>query len=173
MLRWMTVAALLLGSCASAPAREPVRIAVVEITSRVTSWEPDYASLAREYLDDALLASGRFRLLERRHLESVLEQSGKEPIKAGWIAGAEWIVYGAVTEAVIREEKGSSNPPRKVAEVEVQLRVVRVQTGEILYSKHPRGTFEGSMESEPETLLRRATKLAIEQAAMEIAKLNP
>ena len=172
-MRRSAFVALLFASCASAPPREPVRIAIIEVVSKVSPRGPDYASWAKDYLHDALFASGRFRLLERGHVDAVLEQTGRNPNKAGLVMGAEWIIYGAVTEAVYRGESGPANRRPTFAEVELQLRVVRVQTGEILYSKHLRGTSMSSVDAHHESLLRQATKLAVEQAVADIAKLNP
>jgi curli biogenesis system outer membrane secretion channel CsgG len=173
-------AAILLASCAPSkspkptiPESERLVLAMAGVTSKVTPEGPPVAEAASECLLDALVSSGRFRVVERENLDLLLEEHRNEKYsRIGKLAGAEWIVYGAITEVVFRGDTKQEGL-RHFGEVQLQLRVVRVEDGVIIYSKGHRGIAEGPSTSSPDGLLKRAARSAVEKLAGEIVELAP
>ena len=123
MTRLVFVSALaaLAASCASAPKGDSIRVAIAGIESKEDVGGVRLAESVREHLQDELHASRRFEIVERRHLDYALKElEGSSAAAAGKMAGADWVLYGAVTQ-----EHGGAH---------VHLRVIRVETGVIIYS---------------------------------------
>lgn len=120
-------ALILLASCAAQPSQQPapspdrLRMAIAPILSKETLGGPALADSVSEHLQDELFACRRFEIVERRHLDRVIEEKGDlSAAKAGAVAGADVVVHGVITE-----ENGGAY---------VHLRVVRVSTGIIAFS---------------------------------------
>jgi len=143
------------------------------VASKVTHRSPPVDREASECLLDALVSSGRFRVVERENMELLLEeQRGEKYSRIGKLAGAEWVVYGAITEVVFRGEPKQEGLGR-IGEVQVHLRVVRVEDGAFIFSKGHRGIAEGPSTSYPDELLKRAARSAVSKLAEEIVELAP
>lgn len=129
------------------------------------------ANAASEFLLDSLVSCGQFRVVERARLDTLLEeQGGARYSKIGKLAGAQWIAYGSITEVVFR---GESKPdgPRHIGEVQLHLRVVRVEDGTFMYSRSHRGVAEGTSTDSVDKLLKKAAQNAVEELVREIAAL--
>ncbi len=120
-------ALIVLASCAPKSSLVPetppekIRVAIADLESKESLGGPALAESVREHLQDRLFMARRYEILERRHLDRALEEAGdRSLVKAGHIVGADWIVYGVITQ-----EHGGAH---------VHLRVIRVDTGTIIYS---------------------------------------
>ena len=139
----------------------------------------------------ALLRTGRVRMLERQRLEAMaaeqkLSLSGaidtNTAVKLGQMLGAKEVVLGSVVSVSVREEGRSVNFATKTdrwAEVEVEARLVDVQTGELLASgrafgkassaeKHAFGGTIGELASK-EALVQQAIQGMGEKLAKDLA----
>ncbi|HEU4338639.1 MAG TPA: CsgG/HfaB family protein [Planctomycetota bacterium] len=166
------ILAALAASCASAPKVDPVRVAIAEIGSKVNRNGPPLADLAVDHLQDRLVSCSRLIVVERMRLDRIIEEQRPDSSGLGKLSGADWVVYGAITEVVYRGEPGQGEL-RHIGEVELNLRVIRVEDGRIVFSKGHRGSAEGPPNSIPESLLNRATRAAVDKLAGEIVKLAP
>ena len=131
---------------------ERIRVAIAGIESKETLGGPALADSVREHLQDWLTACRRFEILERRHLDLALRETGDASLaKAGRIAGADWVVYGVTTQ-----ELGAAH---------VHLRVVRVDTGTLLYSG---SRLVGMSDADSSS---RGARSAVEELVREISIL--
>lgn len=175
----------ILTSCGQAdpkPQRPLPTIAVAHMEARSSLGGARLADVAADCLQDLLLKSGRFTVVERRNLGRVLEEQAKESMsKVGKLVGADLVAFGAVAEAALRNAPEPGGPMR-IAVVAVQARVVQVETGTLLYSSEKRGSAAGSPSagaSDAETaaydeaLLNRAVRAAVEKLVGEIALRAP
>ena len=163
----------LAASCASAPKAEPIRVAIARIESKASPHGPPLAESALDRLQDRLVSCSRFNVLERMKLDRIVEeQRPPNSSKPGKMSGADWVVYGAITEVVYRAEPGRQDL-RLIGEVELNLRVVRVEDGQIVFSKSHRGSADCPPTSNLEALLNRATRDAVDKLADEIIEISP
>ncbi|HEY3226695.1 MAG TPA: CsgG/HfaB family protein [Planctomycetota bacterium] len=155
------------------PESQRLVLAIAGMDSKETLGGPRLSAAALEYLQDRLVSCGRFRVVERMQLRRILEEQQPEGTsKAAKLAGADWVVYGAITEASLR---GGSGPGdlKGVAEALVHLRVVRVEDGVIIYSHRHRGSAVNTSSSMDDSLLFQAVRAAVDKLAGEIAELAP
>jgi len=171
------LAVSMLASCASAPAK-PIRMVIAPFEAQHSDFrgEPVLSSRDTENcLQDRLAASGRFIILERRNLDSVIQAQRRGDAKAGSLAGADWVAYGTLEGTL----QGLFDAPgsRCTAVVIVQLRVVRVDDGVIIYSNTHRGTAEGAPSSAEGMflkeigLLNEANRIAVSKLADDLIGL--
>lgn len=99
---------------------------------------------ALDILSTKLAASGKFLLLERSDLASLLEEAKKSENGLSAI-GADYMIIGSVTEFG-RKNVGKSgvftNEKTQVVEAAVAIRLVDVSTGLIIYSDEGKGSAE-------------------------------
>lgn len=99
---------------------------------------------ALDILSSKLAASGKFILLERSDLSSLLEESQRGEGALSTI-GADYLIIGSITEFG-RKNTGTSGvfstSKTQTVEAAVAIRLVEVQTGMIIYSDEARGTAE-------------------------------
>jgi curli biogenesis system outer membrane secretion channel CsgG len=99
---------------------------------------------ALDILSTKLAASGKFLLLERSDLASLLEEAKKSENGLSAI-GADYMIIGSVTEFG-RKNVGKSgvftNVKTQVVEAAVAIRLVDVSTGLIIYSDEGKGSAE-------------------------------
>ena len=149
------IASALLVSCASVPKADPpdrIRVAIADIESKESLGGPALAESVREHLQGQLFAVRRFEVLERRHLDRAMDElNSTSRAKAGALVGADWVVYGVITQ-----ESGGAH---------IHLRVIRVETGVISYSGSR--LVAGAGESD----LRRGAGAAVGQLVNEISVL--
>ncbi|MBQ5729073.1 MAG: penicillin-binding protein activator LpoB [Bacteroidaceae bacterium] len=99
---------------------------------------------ALDILSSKLAASGKFLLLERSDLSSLLEECQKGESGAATI-GADYMIIGSITEYG-RKNVGKngvfSSQKTQVVEAAVSIRLVDVSTGLIIYSDEAKGSAE-------------------------------
>lgn len=99
---------------------------------------------ALDILSSKLAASGKFLLLERSDLSTLLEESKKGENVAATI-GADYMIIGAITEygrKNIGKSGVFSNQKTQMVEAAVSVRLVDVSTGLIIYSDEAKGSAE-------------------------------
>lgn len=99
---------------------------------------------ALDILSAKLAASGKFLLLERSDLASLLEECQKSESAASTI-GADYMIIGSITEFG-RKDTGKSgvfsSEKTQTVEAAVAIRLVDVSTGLIIYSDEAKGSAE-------------------------------
>jgi curli biogenesis system outer membrane secretion channel CsgG len=171
----------------SSPAKTPkMRIAVIGFDVHAYHYGVErIADRAEEMLTVALLKTGHFDLVERRHIKRVLEEqkfqySGMvDPItavKLGKILGVQAIVTGAVTEIGFSSASFIVNIPSCRASIDV--RVIDVETAKVIAAETGDGrssaTIGGDVRSalgkkDAELWISEALRKASEDAAYKIA----
>ncbi len=100
---------------------------------------------ALDILSSKLAASGKFILLERSDLQSLLEESKKNGGDALSSIGADYMIIGSITEFG-RKNTGKSGvfttTKTQTVEAAVSVRLVDVSTGLIIYSDEAKGDAE-------------------------------
>jgi hypothetical protein len=160
------LATLWLASCVSPP---PIRLAIVNIEIRYDDARGIplvSAMVAEDQLNDRLVASGRFQIVERRYMDRLAKEA-LERENPGKLAAADWILYGTLEESA----RGPFDPNKRplMTEVAVHARIVRVEDGVIIYSKRHKGTTEGW--SPLDGMTDDATRKAIDKLADDILEL--
>lgn len=99
---------------------------------------------ALDILSSKLAASGKFLLLERSDLATLLEESAKEGNSLSSI-GADYMIIGSITEFG-RKNVGKAgvftDSKTQIVEASVNVRLVDVATGLIIYSDEAKGSAE-------------------------------
>lgn len=99
---------------------------------------------ALDILSSKLAASGKFLLLERSDLETLLEESNKSDNAAATL-GADYMIIGSITEYGRKntgKNKVFSSEKTQTVEAAVAIRLVDVSTGLIIYSDEAKGVAE-------------------------------
>lgn len=99
---------------------------------------------ALDILSSKLAASGKFLLLERNDLESILEESNKGDGDALRL-GADYMIVGSITgygRKNTGKSKVFSSEKTQTVEAAVAIRLVDVSTGLIIYSDEAKGVAE-------------------------------
>lgn len=99
---------------------------------------------ALDILSAKLAASGKFLLLERNDLTSLLEEAKKNENGLATV-GADYMIIGSVTEfgrKNIGKSGVFSNTKSQIVEAAVAIRLVDVSTGLIIYSDEGKGSAE-------------------------------
>ena len=100
---------------------------------------------ALDILSTKLAASGKFLLLERNDLSTLLEECQKKGGNAASTIGADYMIIGSITEFG-RKNTGKngvfSSQKTQTAEAAVSVRLVDVSTGLIIYSDEAKGSAE-------------------------------
>ena len=106
---------------------------------------------ASDVLTTYLVESNQFQVVERQHIAKILEeqnfqQSGAvnqaSAVQVGKLLGVEYMAYGAVTNFGMRTEATNVilyQQKELVAECQVDVRLIHVETGVIMFAKHGRG----------------------------------
>ncbi|MBI4397020.1 MAG: hypothetical protein HY548_07995 [Elusimicrobia bacterium] len=140
----------------------------------------------------SLLRTGRFRMVERQRVDTVLKEvrlgqtgviDSASAAAVGKQLGAQTVVLGAVVSLSVREEGRSVKIAEKTTrwvEIEAEARLVDVETGELLAAgrafgkaksaeKHAFGGKIGELAS-PESLVQQALQGLGEKLARDLAK---
>lgn len=99
---------------------------------------------ALDILSSKLAASGKFLLLERSDLETLLEESNKSDNAIATL-GADYMIIGSITEYGRKntgKNKVFSSEKTQTVEAAVAIRLVDVSTGLIIYSDEAKGVAE-------------------------------
>ena len=134
---------------------------------------------ALDILSTKLAASGKFLLLERSDLASLLEEAKKGDTDLSTI-GADYMIIGSVTEfgrKTVGKNKVFGSEKTQIVEAAVAVRLVDVSTGLIIYSDEGKGSAElttkttmgvGGVASYDATLSDKAISEAIGQLVENI-----
>ena len=99
---------------------------------------------ASDILSAKLAASGKFLLIERQDYDKIVEELDK----SGGISqqiGADYIIIGSVTEfgrKTVGTQKVFTSSKKQIVEAGVNLRLVDVSTGMVIYSEEAKGEAE-------------------------------
>lgn len=102
------------------------------------------AKQALDILSSKLVMSDKFLLLERSDLEKILEESAKNGGDYKSV-GADYLIVGSITEFG-RKNIGDANlisrTKTQIAEAAVNIRMIDVKTGQIIYTEEAKGQAE-------------------------------
>ena len=145
-----------LAACAhKAPPRERLVAAVMPFSCAAS--EAEHAEEAKGLADAltvALVRSGRLRLVERDRVDALLSEArfdlsgavdSARAAQIGKQLGAAAVVLGSITSVALREEASSgdfSGKSKRTVDVEIQARLVDVQTGELLAAGRATGNLK-------------------------------
>lgn len=139
-----------------------VRIAILPFQLGFTSpsWAQrwDISLGVTEIVEEALFATGRYRLVERRALDAVMREQGigqtgavdeRTAARIGRVLGVQVLVAGTVNQFELRGMGGIALPVVAVAlyqaQVQLTARVIDTTSGEILGIARGQGRAEGTM----------------------------
>jgi curli biogenesis system outer membrane secretion channel CsgG len=158
------------------------KMAVVDFADKTAYGGGRLGTGAADVLTTFLVECQQFRVMERQQIAKVLEeqkfqQSGAvdqgSAVQAGKILGVEYVVYGVVTNFGLKTEGTDVilyQQKEQVAEAQVDVRLINVETSEIHYAKEGRGTATaetrgavglGGRMSYDETLAGKSLRAAI------------
>ncbi|MGC8866586.1 MAG: CsgG/HfaB family protein [Elusimicrobiales bacterium] len=127
------------------------RIAVVEFENKTAYGQRRLGQAATDILITELFKSGKFIVVERDKMNKIIEEQKLQQggmidpqtaVKLGQILGVEAIVVGAVSEFGVRKEGSDyllAQSKQQVAEVSVDIRVIDVQTGQVILADSGKG----------------------------------
>lgn len=141
-----------------AGAQEKPRIAILEIKNKADNqyWWHGGGEAAQDVFITELVKSGKFRVVEREHINAILEEKGlvlsgdidpSTAMEIGRLLGAEYLLAGAVTEYGYDETDVHTPGIRRLPGVSVgkktftaaiNARVFDVSTGEIVWADEAR-----------------------------------
>lgn len=142
------------------------RIGVVEFENKTAYGQRRLGQVASDILVTELVKSGKFIVVEREKIDKIMEeqkfqQGGfvdpQTAVKVGQIMGLEAIVVGVVSQFGVRKEGSDyllAQSKQQVAEVSVDIRVIDVQTGQVILADSGKGI----TKSKKATFLGMGTK---------------
>ena len=166
------------------------RIGVVEFENKSAYGQGRLGGAASDILITELVKSGKFIVVERDRLNKVMEeqkfqaQGLADPqtvARIGQIMGLEAIVVGSVSQFGVKKEGSDyllTQSKRQVADVTVDIRLVDVQSGQVILAdsgkgmaKNSKGSFlgMGTKGGYDETLEGEALRAAVVQFVTNIA----
>jgi len=135
------------------------RIGVVDFENKSKYANARLGTAASDILITELAKTNRFVVVERDKLDKILEEQGlqasgvidpRTAVKVGQVLGLEAIVTGAVSEFGVKtggSEYLLAQTKRQTAEAAVDIRMVDVQTGQVIYADSGRGIAKSSKGS--------------------------
>ncbi|MFH1725506.1 MAG: CsgG/HfaB family protein [Elusimicrobiota bacterium] len=161
------------------------RIGVVEFENKSAYGQARLGTAVSDILITELAKSGRFVVVERDKLNKVLDEQklqasgaidARTAVEVGKILGLNAIVTGAVSQFGVKtegSEYGVVQSKRQTAEAVVDIRLVDVETGQVLYAdsgkgeaRSSKGTFLGLLGTKggyDETIEGKALRASIAQ----------
>ncbi len=127
------------------------RIGVVEFSNKTAYGKGRLGSSASDILITELVKSGKFIVVERGRMEKLMEEQkfqaqgmvdSRTAVKLGKIMGLEAIVLGTVSQFGVKTEGHDyliKQGKRQIAEVTVEIRVVDVETGQVILADSGKG----------------------------------
>ena len=170
------------------------KLAVLEFEDKSGYGKGRLGHAAADVLTTYLVESNQFQVVERQHMSKILEeqkfqQSGavdqNSAIQVGKLLGVQYMAYGAVTNFGIRTEATNVilyQQKEQVAESQVDVRLINVETGVIMFAKHGRGKAHravrgavglGGRMSYDETLAGDSLRAAIVKMMDELVRAAP
>lgn len=160
------------------------RIGVVDFENKSGYGQGRLGTAASDVLVTELAKTGKFVVVERDKLNKIFEEqklqaSGaidpRTAVQVGKILGLSAMVTGSVSEAGVKKEGSDyllASSKRQIAEVVVDIRVVDVETGQVIYADSGSGSAKaqkravlglGGRSGYDETLEGKALRAAIVQ----------
>lgn len=191
---------LILSACHSVPkleeyAFESRPLAAVMPFSYSAADKPEFADAVDGMTDSlmsSLLATGRIRLIERQRIQDVLKEMNLASMgvvdsgsasQIGKHLGAKMIIFGSISNVSVRDvhrSVGIATKTNRFVDVEADIRLVDVETGELVSSakvinkvesaeKHAFGAKAGTL-AEPKELFKQALIGLSDKLAYELGK---
>jgi curli biogenesis system outer membrane secretion channel CsgG len=177
------VSALLLPTAAVAQGK--LRIAVLHFENNTTPaiFGDQLGHAASDEMTTQLVKTGQFSVIERKQIQTILAEHGlgmsgavdaATAAKAGKLLGAQLVMFGSITQFSIDQKSGSIgrlNLSASYAEAEskLDLRVVNVNTGEILVATEGAGKRRFGGAQVKDVNLKRDFDAGIAQEALRPA----
>lgn len=127
------------------------RVGVVEFENKSAYGQGRLGGAASDILVTELVKSGKFIVVERDRMAKILEEQKLQggglidsatAVKIGQIMGLEAIVVGSVSQFGVKKEGSDyliTQSKRQVAEVAVDLRLIDVQSGQVILADSGKG----------------------------------
>ena len=170
--------------CVASKGRDKPRITVLATASNAMDWTTQLTTVT---LEDALIESERFELIDRTPRDMLLNEQGfsrshafntQEATKLGKLLSARYIIVGNALDVTVRKKGGASTLIDFGSEIKtrIQMQVIDVETGAIPYSKSfeqtaDKASANGTQADKDE--IRDAYLTAMEAVASKfVAELN-
>jgi len=168
LLSLLVLTALTLASCVSTTMSgvdeyerlpEQVRVAVIDFENKTKYGARRLSDAAAEILISELSRSGNFIIVERNRLDEVLKElefqlsdlsEGENSAQVGRILNVEYLITGVISNFGVKTEGRDMLIAKKkiqTATAEVDLKLIDVETAQIVYSAYGRGEAEKSIGS--------------------------
>ncbi|MCM2267396.1 MAG: CsgG/HfaB family protein [Elusimicrobiales bacterium] len=166
------------------------RIGVVEFENKSAYGQGRLGGAASDILVTELVKSGKFIVVERDRLNKVMEEQkfqsqgmtdSQTAVKIGQVMGLEAIVVGSVSQFGVKKEGSDyllTQSKRQVADVTVDIRLIDVQSGQVILADSGKGMAKntkasflgmGTKGGYDETLEGEALRAALVQFVTNIA----
>ncbi|MBP7795367.1 MAG: hypothetical protein KA059_01165 [Elusimicrobiales bacterium] len=132
------------------------RIGVVEFENKTAYGQKRLGQAVSDILITELVKSNRFVVVDRDKINKIMDEQkfqqqgavdSQTAVKVGKLLGLEAIVVGAITNFGVRTEGSNyllTQTKRQVAEVSVDIRVIDVQSGQIILADSGKGEAKSS-----------------------------
>jgi curli biogenesis system outer membrane secretion channel CsgG len=168
LLLLLVLAALSLASCITSTVSsaddyqrlsEQVRVAVIDFENKTKYGARRLSDAAAEILVSELSRSGNFIIVERDRLDEVLAElefqlsdlsEGENSAEVGKILNVEYLITGVISNFGVKTEGRDMLIAKKkiqTATAEVDLKLIDVETAQIVYSAYGRGEAQKSIGS--------------------------
>ncbi|MBN1412030.1 MAG: hypothetical protein JW969_14395 [Spirochaetales bacterium] len=159
----IAIAAFLFAGCVSTKTSQVTRydtldsrkrVAVLDIANKTKYGARELSDSASEILTSELSRSGNFTLIERDQLDKILEElelqlsditDATQSAKVGQILNCEYLLSGSISNFGVKTEGRDlliAQQKVQTVVVEVDIKVIKVETSEIVYSAYGMGTAE-------------------------------
>lgn len=166
------------------------RVGVVEFENKSAYGQGRLGGAASDILVTELVKSGKFIVVERDRLSKIMEEQkfqgqgmidSATAVKIGQVLGLEAIVVGSVSQFGVKKEGSDyllTQSKRQVADVTVDLRLIDVQSGQVILADSGKGMAKstkasflgmGTKGGYDETLEGEALRAALVQFVTNIA----
>lgn len=136
------------------PMQDRKKVAVVDFEDKSQYGKHMLGRSAADHLANYLFKSKQFRIFDRQQLSKVLDEQklGQSGIvdqataaRVGKLVGVEYVVYGVVANFGFHQEAVNTiivQKKKQIADCEIIVRIIHVETGEIVMSQDGRGAAE-------------------------------
>ncbi|MCK5198772.1 MAG: hypothetical protein KAR21_10495 [Spirochaetales bacterium] len=168
---------------------QQVNIGIIEFNNKTKYGARRLSDSALEILTTELTRSGNFIVVERARMDKILEEmkfqlsgvtTGENAAEIGKILNCEYLLVGSVSNfGVTTEGKDFIIVQQKIQKVkaEVDLRIIEVETGAVIYSAYGKGEIEKKISSNfgmggtggyDETLAGECLRIAINKSVHDL-----
>ena len=134
-----------------------------------SEWKGEDTSSISDYVSDELTNTGKFRMVERTQLKSLLDElhlqmtgltDASTNAQIGKQLGAQYLVVGSITGLTTRRSEGSvlgAGQKKYRVTATITMRIVDVETGEIVLAARGVGTDTNKLTRAPFNIIRIGT----------------